>query len=256
MPDPTTRDRPVILGNWKMHKTPAEAEALAGAVVAGTAGLAVDVGLAPAYPALLSVGAAVRGSRVRLVGQDAHFEPQGAFTGAVSARMLAACGCSLVLVGHSERRLHFGDTDAVVRRKLDAVLAAGMAPVLCVGETLVQREAGAADSVVREQLEAGLAALDAEDRERVLVAYEPVWAIGTGRTATAETAEAMHRVLRRAAAVIAGEATAARLSILYGGSVKGDNVAEILAGANVDGVLVGGASLESGSFLDICRNAA
>ena len=250
------RSRPIVIGNWKMFKTPVEGAALAREVAAGSAGLDIEVGIAPSYPALTTVAGILSGSRLHLVGQDAFFEPEGAYTGAVSAPMLAAAGCSLVLAGHSERRLHFGEGDRVVRKKVEAILAAGMSPVLCIGETLGERDRGAAEAVVRGQLEAGISGLSEEALDRLLVAYEPVWAIGTGRTATPEAAEDMHRTIREAAAALVGGEAAAAVPFLYGGSVKGDNAARILAGANVDGVLVGGASLGSSSFLSICRNAS
>lgn len=255
MPDSNSDRPPLVIGNWKMHKTPPEARALAGAIVAGLPPGQARVAVAPPFPALGAVAGALAGSPVEMLAQDAFPEPEGAYTGAVSAPMLAAAGCAGVLVGHSERRQLFGDSDSAVRRKARAVLAAGMFPVVCVGETAEERTAGRADSVVTRQLHAVLEGLPRSDLDRLAVAYEPVWAIGAGRTARPEDAEAMHRTIRGMIAGYAGEAAASRLPILYGGSVKGDNAAAILAGPNVDGVLVGGASLDADSFLAICRAA-
>ena len=259
MPETTTRRRPLVIGNWKMHMTPLQAAELAVDIALGFPRsipcFRPRVGVAPPFPALVPVAEALSGSPVELLAQDAFHQSEGAYTGAVSAPMLAASGCSGVLVGHSERRHLFGETDAEVRKKTQAVLAIGMMPVLCVGETAAQRDAGQAETVAGTQLEAVLDSLAPSDLKRLVIAYEPVWAIGTGRTATPETAEAMHRAIRRAIAGIAGADEADRMAILYGGSVKGDNAAAIMAGANVDGVLVGGASLRADSFLSICRAA-
>ena len=255
MPDQETTRRTVVIGNWKMHKTGAEGVALAAELAAGLEPGRAEVAVAPPFPALAPVADALRGSSVALAAQDVFHEWEGAFTGAVSAPMLAAAGCSIVLVGHSERRHVFGDRDEDVRRKTLAVLDAGMRPVVCVGETLEQRDAGDAENVVRSQVEAVVAGLSEAQLARLTVAYEPVWAIGTGRTATPDTAEAMHRAVRASLDALAGSGAAERTPILYGGSVKGDNAGAILAGANVDGLLVGGASLRADSFLTICHAA-
>ena len=255
MPDHESTHRAIVIGNWKMHKTGAEGVALATEIAAGLEPGRAEVAVAPPFTALAPVADALRGSSVALAGQDVFHEREGAFTGAVSAPMLAAAGCSIVLVGHSERRHVFSDRDEDVRRKALAVLDAGMRPVVCVGETLEQRDAGDAENVVRSQVEAVVAGLSEAQLARLTVAYEPVWAIGTGRTATPEIAEAMHRVIRASLATLAGSGAAERTPILYGGSVKGDNAGAILAGANVDGLLVGGASLRADSFLTICHAA-
>ena len=255
MPDQESTRRTIVIGNWKMHKTGAEGVALATAIVAGLEPGRTAVAVAPPFTALAPVAEAIRGSSLALAAQDVFHEREGAFTGAVSAPMLAAAGCSIVLVGHSERRHVFGDGDEDVRRKALSVIDAGMRPVVCVGETLGQRDAGDAESIVRSQVEAAVAGLSEVQLASLAVAYEPVWAIGTGRTATPEIAEAMHRVIRASLAVLAGSGTAERTPILYGGSVKGDNAGAILAGANVDGLLVGGASLRADSFLTICHAA-
>ncbi len=240
--------RPLVIGNWKMHRTPDEAGALARAIRAGLDHPGVDLGVAPTFLAIPAVAHALRGSLVEVGAQDFHHEPEGAFTGAVSAPMLRAAGCSFVLAGHSERRQLFGETDADVARKTRAALAAGLAPVVCVGETASERDGGVAEAVVRRQLGALEGLGDAY--ARIAVAYEPVWAIGTGRAATAETAQDMHAVIRARLGEIAGEA-AGGMRILYGGSVKGDNARSMTEGADVDGVLVGGASLRANSFLAI-----
>ena len=255
MPDQETTRRTIVIGNWKMHKTGAEGVALAAEITAGLAPGRAEVAVAPPFTALAPVADALRGSTVALAAQDVFHEREGAFTGAVSAPMLAAAGCSIVLVGHSERRHVFGDRDDDVRRKAIEVLEAGMRPVVCVGETLEQRDAGDAENVVRSQVEAVVAGLSEAQLARLTVAYEPVWAIGTGRTATPDTAEAMHRAVRASLGALAGSVAAERTPILYGGSVKGDNAGAILAGANVDGLLVGGASLRADSFLTICHAA-
>lgn len=255
MPDPSTNRRPVVIGNWKMHRTGAEGVALAGAIAAGLRAGQAAVAVAPPFTAIAPVANAIRGSAVDIAAQDVFHEREGAFTGAVSASMLAAAGCSIVLVGHSERRHVFGDRDEDVRRKALAVLEAGMRPVVCVGETAPQRDTGQAETVVRQQLEAALRGLSESQRIPLAVAYEPVWAIGTGRTATPDTAEAMHRTIRSSLEALAGRQASKRTPLLYGGSVKGDNASAILSGANVDGLLVGGASLRADSFLDICHAA-
>lgn len=255
MPDHESTHRAIVIGNWKMHKTGAEGVALATEIAAGLEPGRAEVAVAPPFTALAPVADALRGSSVALAGQDVFHEREGAFTGAVSAPMLAAAGCSIVLVGHSERRHVFSDRDEDVRRKALAVLDAGMRPVVCVGETLEQRDAGDAENVVRSQVEAVVAGLSEAQLARLTVAYEPVWAIGTGRTATPDTAEAMHRAVRASLGALAGSVAAERTPILYGGSVKGDNAGAILAGANVDGLLVGGASLRADSFLTICHAA-
>ena len=259
MPDPAPTRRPLVIGNWKMHTSGVEGAALASAIAAGLPAShdaqRAEVAVAPPFTALAPVADALRGSTVQLAAQDVFHEREGAFTGAVSAPMLAAAGCSLVLVGHSERRQIFGDRDADVRRKTEAVLVAGMRPVVCVGETAEARDAGKAETVVEEQLRAALTGLPDAQLASLAVAYEPVWAIGTGRTASPETAEAMHRTIRACLGGLAGAEAARRTPLLYGGSVKGDNASAILAGANVDGLLVGGASLHADSFLSICHAA-
>ena len=248
---------PVVAGNWKMFKTAAEtAEFLTTLkpLVAGAAGCEIVV--APPAPALAAAVAAARGSAVRIGAQNLHWAPEGAFTGEISAQMIAAAGCSHVIVGHSERRRHFGETDGAVHLKTLAALEAGLAPIVCVGETLEQREAGNTEVVLREQFLTGLGALTAAQFSRIIVAYEPVWAIGTGRTATPQIAAEAHRILRALAAERFGAEAAQSLRILYGGSVKPANVEGLMADEEIDGVLVGGASLEPKSFAALVNGGA
>ena len=244
---------PMIAGNWKMHKTLAEARELAREIVQGVGRQTrVEVVLAPPYTALAAVAAELTGSKVLLAAQDTFWETKGAYTGAIAPGMLADIGCSYVIVGHSERRQHFGDTDEAVNRKVKAVLAAGMRPIMCVGETLAEREAGRTFAVVENQVLKGLADFPVSERERLVVAYEPVWAIGTGKTATPQQAQEVHHLIRDQLSEVLGT-TAIR--ILYGGSVTPDNAATLLAEPDINGALVGGASLKAASFLGIIGGA-
>ena len=244
---------PMIAGNWKMHKTLAEARELAREIVQGVGRQTrVEVVLAPPYTALAAVAAELAGSKVLLAAQDTFWETKGAYTGAIAPGMLADIGCSYVIVGHSERRQHFGDTDEAVNRKVKAVLAAGMRPIMCVGETLAEREAGRTFAVVENQVLKGLADFPVSERERLVVAYEPVWAIGTGKTATPQQAQEVHHLIRDQLSEVLGT-TAIR--ILYGGSVTPDNAATLLAEPDINGALVGGASLKTASFLGIIAGA-
>ena len=238
-----------VVGNWKMNGGLAANAALLSELVAGwqiTPGREIAV-CAP-YPYLAQVAAALRGTPIAWGAQDVSEHPSGAFTGEVSAGMLAEFGCRVVLVGHSERRQFYGDTDAVVAAKAVAALAAGLTPIACVGETLAERDAGATMPVVSRQLDAVLAAVGA-NAARIKVAYEPVWAIGTGRTASPEEAQAVHAALRARLA----RDNAAQVALLYGGSVKADNAKSLFAMADIDGGLIGGASLKSTEFLAIAR---
>ena len=244
---------PMIAGNWKMHKTLAEARELAREIVQGVGRQTrAEVVLAPPYTALAAVAAELAGSKVLLAAQDTFWETKGAYTGAIAPGMLADIGCSYVIVGHSERRQHFGDTDEAVNRKVKAVLAAGMRPIMCVGETLAEREAGRTFAVVENQVLKGLADFPVSERERLVVAYEPVWAIGTGKTATPQQAQEVHHLIRGQLSDVLGT-TAIR--ILYGGSVTPDNAATLLAEPDINGALVGGASLKAASFLGIIAGA-
>jgi len=245
-----------VCGNWKMHKTVAEAAALVRELRAGlgeSAG-AVQVAVAPPFTALSAVGEALRGSSIELSAQDVHWEPQGAFTGEVSAPMLAEVGCRHGIVGHSERRQLFGETDETVRKKTGALLAAGLRPIVCVGETLAEREAGKTLAVVDRQVRAGLAGLPAASLAAITVAYEPVWAIGTGRTATSAQAQEVHAAIRGILRELAGS-VADGIRIQYGGSVKPENARELMNQPDVDGALVGGASLKAADFVAIVKGA-
>jgi triosephosphate isomerase len=238
---------PVIAGNWKMHKTIAQGVAFARQLKARVAGLHhCDVVIAPPFTALAAVADTVRDSPIAVAAQDVHWDREGAHTGDVSTGMIVEAGCSHVIIGHSERRQEHGETDETVNRKLRAALAAGLVPIVCVGETLRDRDAGRTEDVLARQFEGGFAGLTAQDFSRIIVAYEPVWAIGTGRTATPSMAAESHRFLRRLAEKAFG--AAAGLRILYGGSVKPENIAGLMAEEDIDGALVGGASLEVDSF--------
>jgi triosephosphate isomerase (TIM) len=243
---------PLIAGNWKMYKTVAEATELVEGLLAGV-GSASDreVLVCPPFTALHAVRSLLAGSAIRLGAQDLQPEAQGAFTGAISPLMLRDAGCSYVIVGHSERRQIFGEQDALVNRKLHAALANGLTPILCVGETKPERDAGRAESVVVGQLRGGLAGVD--PAAAIVVAYEPVWAIGTGDTATPADAQTMHATIRRTLGELLGAAAAAATRIQYGGSVKPDNVDELMAQDDIDGALVGGAALKADSFLRIVQ---
>jgi triosephosphate isomerase len=246
---------PVIAGNWKMNTDRAAANALARAVRDGIAARPADapkveIGVTPPYPYLEAVRSLLSGGPVWVGAQDVSPEPHGAFTGEVSGAMLRDIGCSHVLVGHSERR-QMGESPELCGRKVAAALAAGLVAILCVGETLSQREAGKTAAVVLEQFESGVAKVPAPDASRLLIAYEPVWAIGTGRNATAAQAGEVHALLRHGAARKWSPAAADSLRILYGGSVKPENAGELLSVSDIDGALVGGAALTASSFLKI-----
>jgi triosephosphate isomerase (TIM) len=245
---------PVMAGNWKMHCTSGEAVVLATELVERLAsGVEAEVIVSPAYTSLIPVREALAGSAIALAAQNIHWEPKGAFTGEVCAEMAKDAGCTHVIIGHSERRALFGETDASVNRKVIAALAMGLTPIVCVGETLADREAGATRSVVLGQLDGALEGLDDEAIGQLIVAYEPVWAIGTGLTATPAQAQEVHGWIRERLASLAGSGVADGLRILYGGSVKPDNVAELMGQTDIDGALVGGASLKADSFERIVR---
>ncbi len=248
--------RPIVAANWKMYKTRPEAAHFARELAARIKlDERVEVVLAPAAPLLHAVGAELQGSPVALSAQNVHPEPQGAFTGESSVGMLAELGCAYTIVGHSERRALFGETDAFVARKVAALQHGGLTPILCVGETLAEREAGRTHEVLSRQLAGSLAELDRAAARRLVLAYEPVWAIGTGRTATPELAQEAHAFLRAELERLLG-GVAAEIRIQYGGSVKPDNAAALLAQPDIDGALVGGASLDLESFLAIIRSGA
>ncbi|MGE5188586.1 MAG: triose-phosphate isomerase [Gemmatimonadota bacterium] len=245
---------PLIAGNWKMYKTAAEAAAFAREflpLVSGVSG--VEIVLAPPYLAIRAVADAVRGSGIGVASQNVHFAPEGAFTGEVSPGMVKEAGATHAIIGHSERRQYFAETDEAVNRKVKAALEAGLTPIMCLGETLAERESGKTFDVVERQLRDGLSGVPASAAAQVVVAYEPVWAIGTGRTATPAQAQEVHALLRKGLAGAWGTGAAASVRILYGGSVKPDNVDTLMAQGDIDGALVGGASLKAESFARIVK---
>lgn len=243
---------PLIAGNWKMYKTIGEATALVRDLLAGLGPLADrEAIVCPPFTALAAVAPLVAGSQLGLGAQNLYPEAQGAFTGEVSPVMLADVGCRYVIVGHSERRQYFGESDAFVNRKLRAALAHGLRPIVCVGESKPQRDAGQAEPIVTAQVRAALVEVTPEQMADVVIAYEPIWAIGTGDTATPADAQAMHAAIRATLADLYGAEIAATVRIQYGGSVKPDNIDELMAQPDIDGALVGGASLQAASFLRI-----
>ncbi|MDE2290612.1 MAG: triose-phosphate isomerase [Elusimicrobia bacterium] len=245
--------RPLIAGNWKMHLDLAGSVALAKAVAAGAPEDGPEVVMAVPFTALTVVGQTLKGTRAKVAAQDCYWEKQGAFTGEVSAAMLKDAGCHSVVIGHSERRQFFGETDETVNKKLAAALAEGLTPIVCVGETLAEREDGRTFKVLETQLAGGLKGFGPSQLAPLVIAYEPVWAIGTGKTATPDQAQDAHLFIRKTCARLHGEALAAGLRILYGGSVKPDNVDSLMAQPDIDGALVGGASLKADSFLRIVK---
>jgi len=252
--------RPVIAGNWKMNKNHLEAIQLTQKTAWALDKEdteAVEVVLCPAFVALRSVQTLIDGDKLPLGygAQNCHYEPSGPYTGEVSAPMLAKLGCSYVIVGHSERRQYFAEDDELVNRKAKAVLAAGMQPIVCVGESLEQREAGQTGEVVGGQVRGSLAGLPPEQVGGLVVAYEPVWAIGTGRAATADDAQETIALVRGTIAELAGNTAAGTVRIQYGGSVKSSNIEELMAQPDVDGALVGGASLDADEFAQIVKGA-
>jgi len=248
---------PFVAGNWKMHKTASATRTLLGALVERVGpDPGIEVGVAPPFTSLAAAREALGSARIRLGAQNLYPEVEGAFTGEISPVMLADAGVDFVIVGHSERRAIFGESDEMVARKLRAAQAHDLTAVVCCGETLAEREAGRTHDVVRGQLTAALAGLGPAGLATVVVAYEPVWAIGTGRTATPEQAQEVHAFVRGVVARVVGAEPAARLRILYGGSVKPDNAAELMDCDDVDGALVGGASLDAASFAAIVTACA
>ena len=247
-----------VAGNWKMNTTLASAQSLAGEVATEVARTnpEVDVAVCPPFPYLLPVRESLANSPVMLGGQNAHFEKPGAFTGETSLEMLVDVGCQWVILGHSERRQFFGETDALVNRKIHAAWQRGLDVIFCIGEVLQDREAMLTETILATQLQGGLADVTAAQLNKLVIAYEPVWAIGTGVTASPEQAEAVHAFIRSWLATRFDRASADAMRIQYGGSVKPDNAKELLSQPNVDGALVGGASLKSDQFLGIVRAAA
>ena len=248
--------RKLIAGNWKMNKTSAEATALVADIVAAVGRQAdVEVVVCPPFTSIESAGKALEGSTVKLGAQNMHPEASGAYTGEISAGMLRAIFATHVILGHSERRAYFGESDTFVNKKVIAALKNQLKPILCVGETLAEREAGTTLKVVQTQLEAGLEGVSKDQAPTVVVAYEPVWAIGTGKVATTAQAQEVHAFIRGLLTKLFTEPVAQKVRILYGGSMKPSNAPELLAQKDIDGGLIGGASLETRSFLDLVKAA-
>ncbi len=246
-----------VAGNWKMNTTLAEAKALAAAVAKGVGtDTTVDVAVCPPFPWLLPVADALKGSAVTLGAQDVHYEKEGAFTGEVSPKMLTEAGCKYVVVGHSERRHVLGESDLAINHKVHTALEEGLHVILCMGETLAERQRNLQERVFQRQVFAAFAGLTDEQFKRVVIAYEPVWAIGTGQTATPEQAQEAHRFIRAKMAQLYGDGIADGLVIQYGGSVNAGNAAILMGQPDVDGALVGGASLKADTFLAIVAGAA
>lgn len=251
-----TSRRPIIAGNWKMHGTRAETERLLSALQLQSAGDACsdrEVIVAPPFTALETAARLLAGSSIRLAAQNLYWEPHGAFTGEVSGPMLQELGCSYVILGHSERRQFFGETDEQVARKVKAAQAHSLIPIICVGETLEERENGSTTTIIARQVQGALQGQTPTEVASLVIAYEPVWAIGTGRTATPAQAQEIHTAIRALLAALTNQSTAAEVRILYGGSVKPENVDGIMAQADIDGALVGGASLQADAFARIVR---
>jgi triosephosphate isomerase len=248
---------PLVVGNWKMHGTVAEAKPLATGVRDGVRRVrGVEVAVCPPFTALAAVADLVRDTAVALGAQNCHWDAQGAHTGEISVAMLAELGCRYVILGHSERRKEMGETDDLINRKMAAVLGRGLTPILCVGETAEERRQGLTFTTVEGQLRAGLAGIAPEAIGTTVLAYEPVWAIGTGQNATPAQASEVHGYLRGLLSELTTKETAQAIRILYGGSVKADNAADLIAAPDIDGALVGGASLKAGDFVGIAKHAA
>ena len=245
--------KPVIAGNWKMYKLHDDAVNTALELKSSvTNANHCEIVIAPVFTALKTVADRLEGSNVKVAAQDcAPVSEQSANTGEVSAEMLKDVGCSFVIIGHSERRQFYNETDSSVNKKTKAALQAGLTAIVCVGEMLAERESGSAETVVKTQLQGGLDGLTVSDMKRIIIAYEPVWAIGTGKTATPEQAQEMHAFIRKSLAESHGKQTSDEIRILYGGSVKPENIAELMNAEDIDGALVGGASLEADSFAKI-----
>ncbi len=248
--------RPLIAGNWKLHKTIPEALELVAALKSEIGDLDdVDLVVAPPFTALAPVAEALAGSRIFVAAQNCHPEPSGAFTGEVSPPLLHDAGCRFVIVGHSERRQLFGEDDAFINRKVHALSSEGLGVIFCIGETLEERENGRMFDVLRQQVSAGLKGLDDNAMSGVVIAYEPVWAIGTGRVASTDQAQEAHAFIRELLGEQFGAGVADATRILYGGSVKPDNVDGLMSQTDIDGTLVGGASLKASDFIRIARFA-
>ena len=245
---------PMIAGNWKMYKTCTEASQAARSMVSLLPDAAgVEIMIAPPFTALTGVFEIISQSNIYLGAQNLHWETEGAYTGEISGGMIYSAGCRYVIIGHSERRQFFGETDETVNKKISAALSAGLSPVICVGEDESERESEKTFSILDKQMEVGLKDLTSEQMDSAVIAYEPVWAIGTGKTATPQQAQEVHEYLRKSLAARFDEKVAEKTRILYGGSVKPDNIAELMALPDIDGALVGGASLDPETFSKIVK---
>ncbi len=240
--------KPIIAGNWKMNMTPDEAKELVAALIPMVADAKCDVVVCPPYVDLCTVASLLKGTNIKLGAQNIHWAEKGAFTGEISAKMLKARGVEFAIVGHSERRQYFGETDETVNARAKAALEAGITPIICVGESLAQREDGVTDAVVTVQTVAALKGFSNEQVASLVIAYEPIWAIGTGKTATKEDANATISVIRKAVAGVFGNETANKVRIQYGGSMNPKNASELMAMPEIDGGLIGGASLKADDF--------
>ena len=250
-----TKRRRVIAGNWKMYKNQAETRAFFAACKPLVADVAdCDMVIAPAFTNIAAAVEAAKGTNIGISAQDVYWEKEGAFTGEISAGMLVEAGCRYTIIGHSERRQFFGETNATVLKKTQAALAARLTPNVCIGEMLADREAGKTEAGLQDQCQGSWGAWTLEEFSRILIAYEPVWAIGTGRTATPEIAAAAHKFVRQCAAAKFSASHASALRVLYGGSVKPDNIKGLMAQEELDGALVGGASLDAKSFASIVKD--
>jgi triosephosphate isomerase len=246
--------KPIIAGNWKMNKTIPEAKALVTALNEKLAGTTdVEVVFCPTFTALAAVKELLKGTPFGLGAQDLYWKESGAFTGEISPGMLVDVGCDYVIIGHSERRQYFGETDETVNQKVKAALAADLKPIICVGESLAQREAGETDSLIKNQTEKALAGIEGSVIPKIVIAYEPIWAIGTGKSSSAADANQVIGLIRKTVAGLFGNELAEQMRIQYGGSVKPENVKEYMAQPEIDGALVGGASLEAESFTKLVK---
>lgn len=248
--------KPVIAGNWKLFKTSAEAVELVNGLLPLVSGASnVEIVVAPVFTVLERVSKVISGSGIRLSAQDCYWEAEGAFTGEVSPKMLIDAGCSHVIIGHSERRQYFGETDDTVNRKIKAAIASGLTVLFCIGETLAEREGGNTFDVLKKQISGGLAAVPDSDLAKVIVAYEPVWAIGTGKTASDDQAQEAHAFIRAEIKGLYSASASDSMRILYGGSVKPENIKGLISRPDIDGALVGGASLKADSFAALVNAA-
>ncbi len=246
--------RPFIAGNWKMNNTASETLFLAKELKERLSGINdVDIAVFPPFTSIKTASDVLSGSNIKVGAQNMYFEDKGAFTGEVSAAMIKEAGAELVILGHSERRNIFGETNELISKKLKKAVNSGLRPILCIGEKLEEREAGKTEEVLENQLKGSLAGINEEEMENIVIAYEPVWAIGTGKTATPEQAESAHKFVREVISEIYSDSTAENTIIQYGGSVKPENIDELMASPNIDGALVGGASLKAESFERIVK---